>query len=123
MARGDITWHAFPFNGQAELFDADLFEEAVALTHDLDERFGLPHKRTMSQVRVSQDCFCLFVGMGTLPPKTCTIMPSTMQRSTAQHSAPFSVAHLLTHITPPTHTHHPTPPSYCRGMFRGSHAP
>lgn len=88
MARGDITWHAFPFNGQAELFDADLFEEAVVLTHDLDERFGLPHKRTMSQVRVSQDCLACLLGWVQCRPKhapSCPARCSAAQHSTAHH--------------------------------------
>ncbi|KAL3138964.1 hypothetical protein ABBQ32_005773 [Trebouxia sp. C0010 RCD-2024] len=47
--RGDIYWHALPFNGQLEFFDVSLLEFAVQLTHELDIKFGLPPKRTMSQ--------------------------------------------------------------------------
>ena len=49
VAAGYITWHAFPFNGEPELMYRDLFLAAVNLTHALDDRFGLPHKATMSQ--------------------------------------------------------------------------
>lgn len=52
MARGDITWHAFPHNAQLELFDPSLLGWAVGMTHELDRRFGLPNKLTMSQVWV-----------------------------------------------------------------------
>jgi len=48
--RKDIYWHALPFNGQLEFFDVSLLEFAVQLTHELDVKFGLPLKRTMSQV-------------------------------------------------------------------------
>jgi hypothetical protein len=47
--RGDITWHALPHNFQAEFMDVELLQYAVQLAHDLDQRFGLPPKRTMSQ--------------------------------------------------------------------------
>lgn len=50
MHRGDIYWHALPFNGQLELFDVSLLEFAVQLTHEIDVKFGLTPKRTMSQV-------------------------------------------------------------------------
>ena len=50
MHRGDIYWHALPFNGQLEFFDVSLLEFAVQLTHEIDVKFGLPPKRTMSQV-------------------------------------------------------------------------
>ena len=46
---GYITWHALPFNGEPELMSAAMFAEAIALTHALDDRFGLPRKATMSQ--------------------------------------------------------------------------
>ena len=54
--KGDIYWHALPFNGQLEFFDVSLLEFAVQLTHELDVKFGLPPKRTMSQVRTWQRC-------------------------------------------------------------------
>ncbi len=53
MHRGDIYWHALPFNGQLEFFDVSLLEFAVQLTHEIDVRFGLPPKRTMSQVMLA----------------------------------------------------------------------
>lgn len=46
---GDIHWHALPHNAQVEVMDASLLAFSVQLTHDLDRRFGLPAKRTMSQ--------------------------------------------------------------------------
>ena len=49
VAKGYIYWHAFPFNGEPELLSPEMFAEAVALTHALDDRFGLPHKVTLSQ--------------------------------------------------------------------------
>lgn len=49
IVRGDITYHAFPFNAEPELYSPTLFAEGVALTHALDAQFGLPPKRTMSQ--------------------------------------------------------------------------
>lgn len=58
MYRGDIYWHALPFNGQLEFFDVSLLEFAVQLTHELDIKFGLPPKRTMSQV-VSCHMHCI----------------------------------------------------------------
>lgn len=56
MHRGDIYWHALPFNGQLEFFDVSLLEFAVQLTHELDIKFGFPPKRTMSQVGRSSSC-------------------------------------------------------------------
>lgn len=50
IRKGWITWHAFPFNGQMEMFDSSLLEFAVQLVHDLDEEFELPPKHTLSQV-------------------------------------------------------------------------
>jgi len=49
VLRGDILWHAFPFNAQIELLDAELLNFAVTMTQELDRGFGLPQKRTMSQ--------------------------------------------------------------------------
>lgn len=50
MRRADIVWHAMPHNDQVEMYNPSLLEAAVQLAHDLDARFGLPPKRTMSQV-------------------------------------------------------------------------
>ena len=46
---GYIYWHAFPFNGEAELSEPGMFAEALALTHGLDDQFRLPRKATLSQ--------------------------------------------------------------------------
>ena len=46
---GDITWHAFPHNAQLEIMDPVLIQAGIQMTHDLDDRFGLPHKHTLSQ--------------------------------------------------------------------------
>jgi hypothetical protein len=50
ISKGYITWHAAPFNPEYETFDAPLLEFALGLTHQLDEQFGLPHKKTISLV-------------------------------------------------------------------------
>eukprot|EP00027_Filamoeba_sp_ATCC50430_P016410 CAMPEP_0168573388 /NCGR_PEP_ID=MMETSP0413-20121227/18503_1 /TAXON_ID=136452 /ORGANISM="Filamoeba nolandi, Strain NC-AS-23-1" /LENGTH=745 /DNA_ID=CAMNT_0008606625 /DNA_START=90 /DNA_END=2324 /DNA_ORIENTATION=- len=47
--RGDITWHAFPFNAQAELMDIPLFETSIQMAKDLDASFGRNTTITMSQ--------------------------------------------------------------------------
>lgn len=48
--RGDIVWHAFPFNSQPEyLLRPLMIEVGVNLTHRLDDQFGRPHTITMSQ--------------------------------------------------------------------------
>ena len=36
---------------QAELYDEGLYTYAASMAGQLDDRFGLPHKRMMSQVR------------------------------------------------------------------------
>ena len=36
---------------QAELYDEGLYTYAASMAGQLDDRFGLPHKRVMSQVR------------------------------------------------------------------------
>ena len=46
---GDITWHAFPHNAQLEIMDPALIQAGIQMTHDLDVRFGLPLKHTLSQ--------------------------------------------------------------------------
>ena len=50
IRKGWITWHAFPYNGQMEMFDSSLLEFALQLVHDLDAEFDLPPKHTLSQV-------------------------------------------------------------------------
>ncbi|XP_065831599.1 uncharacterized protein [Oscarella lobularis] len=49
IGRGDISWHAMPFNSQLEVMDANLLNFSVKLGHDLDKRFNKPFKMTMSQ--------------------------------------------------------------------------
>jgi hypothetical protein len=50
VKRGDIWWHAYAFNDEAEGNpDASLFAFGTQLTHRLDDEFGLPRKRVMSQ--------------------------------------------------------------------------
>jgi len=44
-----ITWHAFPFNAEAELGTSALIAEGFKSVHRLDDRFGKPHKKVMSQ--------------------------------------------------------------------------
>ncbi|GGA53630.1 hypothetical protein GCM10011507_00950 [Edaphobacter acidisoli] len=40
IARGDIAWHALPFNWQTEMLDRSMIEGSFALSHALDSRFG-----------------------------------------------------------------------------------
>lgn len=50
VTRGDITWHAFPFNSEPEYLLRPLMIEAgFNLTHRLDDMFGRPRTVTMSQ--------------------------------------------------------------------------
>ena len=49
VQKGYITWHAFPFNGEAEIMNPSLFSFAINMTHTLDDKFSLPRKKTMSQ--------------------------------------------------------------------------
>ena len=49
IRRGDIQWHAFPFNTQAELMDASMVRFALQLSHDLDDRLGVVRKVAFSQ--------------------------------------------------------------------------
>ena len=49
VAKGWLTWHAFPFNSEAELHLADTLRAGVDLVHALDDKFGFPHKATLSQ--------------------------------------------------------------------------
>ncbi len=51
IREGVIGWHAFPFDAQLELMNEELIRTSVGLVHDLDKRFGLPPKITMSQVQ------------------------------------------------------------------------
>ena len=49
VREGWISWHAFPFNAEPELYTPELFDAALNLTFRLDDRFGQPRKRTLSQ--------------------------------------------------------------------------
>ena len=49
MTRGAITWHAFPYNSEAELHSVDMFEAAIELSHSLSDQLGLPRPLTISQ--------------------------------------------------------------------------
>jgi len=40
IARGDIAWHALPFNWQTELMDSSTIAASVGLSKSLDRRFG-----------------------------------------------------------------------------------
>lgn len=47
--RGDISWHAFPFNAEPELFTPELFDAALNLTFEQDAAVGHAPRRTLSQ--------------------------------------------------------------------------
>ncbi|CAL8470098.1 g9640 [Coccomyxa elongata] len=49
VQRGDIWWHAMPFNSELEFMDRSMLQANIQLTHELDRSFGLPPKVTMSQ--------------------------------------------------------------------------
>ena len=49
VSRGDINWHAFPFNAEPELFTPELFDAALNVTFAEDDHFGHAHRRTLSQ--------------------------------------------------------------------------
>ncbi|HKO14255.1 MAG TPA: DUF5054 domain-containing protein [Acidobacteriaceae bacterium] len=40
IGRGDIAWHALPFNWQTEMLDESMIEGSLALSDSLDRRFG-----------------------------------------------------------------------------------
>jgi hypothetical protein len=40
IARGDIAWHALPFNWQTEMMDRSMIEGSLAISQLLDKRFG-----------------------------------------------------------------------------------
>lgn len=82
VRKGDITWHAFPFNTQPEVYDAAMAEFGFQMTHQLDDRLNRPHTMTMSQrdvpgltramipIMVRQGVGALTVGVngGSMPP-------------------------------------------------------
>eukprot|EP01090_Pellita_catalonica_P011857 TRINITY_DN2446_c0_g1_i1.p1 TRINITY_DN2446_c0_g1~~TRINITY_DN2446_c0_g1_i1.p1 ORF type:complete len:760 (-),score=113.06 TRINITY_DN2446_c0_g1_i1:691-2970(-) len=49
ILRGDIYWHAFPFNAEAEMYDASLFSAGMELARILADDFGFSPTITMSQ--------------------------------------------------------------------------
>ena len=49
MKRGVITWHAFPYNSEAELHSVDLFEAAIEQAQSLSDQLGMPRPLTISQ--------------------------------------------------------------------------
>ena len=49
IQKGFLTWHAFPFNSEAELHDAGMLRAGIDVCHALDDRFGFARKSTMSQ--------------------------------------------------------------------------
>ena len=57
VAAGDVTWHAFPHNGQLSLASAEIVEELVAQTHQLDAEVAsddMAHQSiASSQLRVT----------------------------------------------------------------------
>ena len=49
IRRGDVTWHAYPHNAELGNISPEMLAEGLALTHALDDEFGLPRKRSLSQ--------------------------------------------------------------------------
>jgi len=49
IARGDVTWHAFPHNAELENTSPIMLDEGLKATKTLDAAFGLPSKRSLSQ--------------------------------------------------------------------------
>jgi hypothetical protein len=45
---GDIWWHALPFNAEMAVYDSATLAGALQLTRNLDAKFGLPPKTTLS---------------------------------------------------------------------------
>ena len=48
IIRGDVVWHAFPFNAQMEFYDKSLADFGFSVTHMLDSMFGKEPTVTMS---------------------------------------------------------------------------
>ena len=44
-----ITWHAYPFNSEPELADAELLNSGIDAVRRLDQRFGKLNKTVISQ--------------------------------------------------------------------------
>ena len=49
VRRGDIGWHALPFNAEPELFTPELLDAALNMTFREDAHFGHAPRRTVSQ--------------------------------------------------------------------------
>ncbi|KAL0486672.1 hypothetical protein AKO1_001653 [Acrasis kona] len=49
IKRGDITWHAFPFNAELEVFDKSLLNSALESVEYLDNKFNVTRKIVLSQ--------------------------------------------------------------------------
>ena len=49
MKRSVVTFHAFPYNSEAELHSVDMFEAAIEQSHALSDQLGLPRPLTISQ--------------------------------------------------------------------------
>ena len=49
VRQGYISWHAYPFNAQPEVYDQSLAEFGFQLTHDLDDQLNRNRTMTMSQ--------------------------------------------------------------------------
>ena len=41
VKRGDIVWHAFPFDAQPEVYGQEMFTWGINLTHTIDARYGV----------------------------------------------------------------------------------
>eukprot|EP01062_Namystynia_karyoxenos_P066629 TRINITY_DN60538_c0_g1_i1.p1 TRINITY_DN60538_c0_g1~~TRINITY_DN60538_c0_g1_i1.p1 ORF type:complete len:822 (+),score=209.81 TRINITY_DN60538_c0_g1_i1:75-2468(+) len=48
VAAGDITWHAFPHNAEMMMLDEPLLRFGIEMTHDLDDKLGVPRKTAIS---------------------------------------------------------------------------
>ena len=85
--RGDIVWHAFPFNAQMEFYDSSLADFGFRMTHELDKKFGRNATMTMSQrdvpgttrslipimVRNGVKAITVGVNTGSMPPAVPTV--------------------------------------------------
>mmetsp|Transcript_43781 Transcript_43781/g.76864 ORF Transcript_43781/g.76864 Transcript_43781/m.76864 type:complete len:807 (+) Transcript_43781:83-2503(+) len=52
IEKGDITWHAFPFDAQFEIMAPALIKAGLELTHALDRQFQQTPKATLAQLDV-----------------------------------------------------------------------
>ena len=49
IEKGWLTWHSFPFNSELDMHSPAMLQAGMQLAHSLDDRFGFPHKATVSQ--------------------------------------------------------------------------